>query len=180
VSIRVRFYGAKKERLADMLSWTTAAQATFTIPSFSGLFDPAAVRSIECAVDGTSAFGGNGPFKPMPFDGPGRAPCEHPGGLIVDGGPDEEFDYAFLGPDWIGIQLTADTQNFIGDRAPLFAGQPFQVRLDGGIWQKTLVSGHEPQTVAALFTGLQPGMHQIDYGPWERDQTGFHSICMRV
>jgi hypothetical protein len=38
--------------------------------------------------------------------------------------------------------------------------------LDDGAEQKVVVSGDDPQYVSLLFSGLRPGLHEIDYAPW--------------
>jgi len=87
-------------------------------------------------------------------------------------------------------RLGLEINHFFPDQETNFNGDVFAASIDGGPFQKVVVSGAEPQSISFLFTDLRPGLHQIDYGPWffvdavrggsPGYSAGHHTLCVSI
>jgi hypothetical protein len=184
IGLRLRFYDSRKAWLADELINNAGISAP--ILPVAGLFDPGKVASVTCSIEGyVSDMDQRGFVSLMPLSATGRRACSQPDGLDVDGGPDADVDTALIGRNWIMVKFFVFINHFFANQESEFTGDVFLATLDHGSNEKVVVSGTDPQPVSFLFTGLQPGFHQVDYGPWfaadaANGDGGYHNVCVVI
>jgi hypothetical protein len=186
--LRFTFLGRDGRRLADEVIYAVGTDAP--ILGVNSLFSPEEVTAVKCSIDGyvdpldQRGMVGSG------SDVRGRRPCQERDGLNVDGGPDAEVAIALFGSSWILVKLNLEINHFFPGEASVFNGDVFTASIDGGVYQKVVVSGLEPQSVSFLYTDLKPGFHQINYGPWAvvdavrqgspGYSSGYHNFCLGI
>lgn len=187
VGVRLRFYDARKKWLGDELLFGSPEGNSVPIPRLAGLFDPQKAASVTCSVDGYASLGDQlGFIGTQPASASGRKACPEDNGVIVDGGPDSAIDWVIAGRDWFMATYSVFVNHFFHNQETQLSGDEFVSTLDGGSEQKYVVSGQDPQYVSVLYTGLRPGFHQLDYGPWSGFDavrlggSGYHNFCLRL
>lgn len=185
--VRIRLSNKAGTWLADEV---VMAGIEAPILPVAGLLNPRDVAKVTCSYEGYVTPTDQRGFVEVNQSQAGRKTCSQRDGLDVDGGPDAWADVVLFGRDWIAVRLGLEINHFFPNQESDFNGDVFEASIDGGPFQKVVVSGPDSQTLSFLFTDLHPGLHQINYGPWDASDvasqgssgysSGSHNVCVRI